>query len=340
MKAYLDIVRHVLENGKEKKPVRKNQQTGKWEPVDGGISTLACPNVIFSHDMCDGFPLLTTKKMAWKTLRVELEGFIQGITDKNWYKERGCNIWNEWANPEKVQQRMDDLILGPNVDEWETRKKLQIIENDLGPVYGYQWRHFDEHYGELEFKDYVEGGCNALGEYQQIDNRNGVDKGTDQLQNIVDALLNNPMDRRMICSAWNPNQANLMALLPCHLLFDVTVIGNELNLCWVQRSCDLLLGVPFNIASYALLLELLAYTADLDPGNLTGVLVDCHLYENQIEAAKEQLTREPRDLPCIHFVNRSGNLQKKFSIFDWTHEDVDLINYDPHPKLEKVKIVV
>lgn len=330
MKAYLDILKYVLENGKEKKPVRKNQQTGKWEPVDGGVSTLACPNVVFSHDMSEGFPLLTTKKMAWKTLRVELEGFIRGITDKQWYKDRECNIWNLWSNPEKVQERMDDLILGSNVDEWETRKKLQEIENDLGPVYGYQWRYFDEHYDTDH--------SNSYDTYKE--DPNGVWKGTDQLQNIVDALLNNPMDRRMVCSAWNPNQMHMMALLPCHWGWNVTVIDNQLSLCWIQRSCDLLLGVAYNIASYALLLELLAYTADLQPGNLTGVLVDCHLYENQLDAAKKQLDREPRDLPNIKFTNNSGNLQKKFSIFDWTYEDVELINYNPHSKLEKVKIVV
>lgn len=318
MKQYVDIVRHVLDNGVPKRPTRRNPHTGNWEPVDGGVSTLACANVCFSHNMADGFPLLTTKKVAWKSVRVELEGFIRGITTKKWYQDRGCKIWNEWANPLRVKYRMDDLLVGPNVDEWEVRKKLQHLEHDLGPIYGFQWRRFGQCYDE--------------------DDNGWVDEAAkhdaDQLGRIVDTLLNNPMDRRMVCSAWNPLHISRMALPPCHWGWNVTVIGDKLNLFWVQRSCDLMLGVPFNIASYALLLELLAYTAGFAPGNLSGMLVDCHIYENQIEAAKEQVKREPRELPWIMFRNNSGELRKKFHIFDWTYKDVDLHDYNPHPKID------
>jgi thymidylate synthase len=304
--------------------------------VDGGVTTLACPNICFSHNMRDGFPLLTTKKVAWKAVRVELEGFIRGITTKQWYKDRGCKIWNEWANPEVVRARLDDIdhqytmacegALGcepeeqpePLPDELELRKLVQLEEQDLGPIYGFQWRRFGQCYDE---------------------NDNGwVDKevanDADQLGRIVDTLLNNPMDRRMVCSAWNPLHISRMALPPCHWGWNVTVIGDELNLFWVQRSCDLMLGVPFNIASYALLLELLARTARLKPGNLSGMLVDCHIYENQIEAAKAQVQREPRELPWIRFTNNSGKLSKAFHIFDWTYEDVELNDYNPHPKID------
>lgn len=301
MQEYLDIVQHVLDNGKTKKPVRKCPSTGKWIEVDGGISTLACANVLFSHDMVNGFPLLTTKKMAWRAIRVELEGFIRGITDKSWFQDRGCKIWNEWANPQAVNEACKRKHIVASEQE-KYRKKIQAETNDLGPIYGSQWRAFHG--------------------------------GVDQLKLIVDTLLKNPMDRRMVCSAWNPNQIDQMALPPCHWGWNVTVIGDELNLFWVQRSCDLMLGVPFNIASYALLLELLAYTARLKPGNLSGMLVDCHIYENQIDAAKIQVTREPRPLPNIGFKNNSGELQKAFHIFDWTYKDVELMDYNPLDRID------
>lgn len=323
MKAYQKIVSDVLESGIEKRPVRRNND-GKWEPVDGGVMTLALPNVLFSHDMSEGFPLLTTKKVAWKTLRVELEGFIRGITSKKWYQDRGCKVWNEWANPFEVNKRMDDLILGTEVDEWETRKKLQEMEDDLGPIYGFQWRRFGQCYDEDD------GGW--------VDE--AVADDADQLKRIADTLLNAPMDRRMVCSAWNPLHLSRMGLPCCHWGFNVSVMGDTINLFWAQRSCDLMLGVPFNIASYALLLELLAAHSGFTPGNLSGMLVDCHIYENQIDAAKEQITREPRPLPRINFYNHSGELRKRFSIFDWTYKDVDLHDYDPHPKIDFGKVTV
>lgn len=339
MKQYLDIVRHVLENGKEKRPVRRNSD-GDWEPVDGGVMTLACPNVLFSHDMKDGFPLLTTKKMAFKTLCVELEGFIKGITDKKWYQERGCKIWNEWANPQQVEREFSRYMsLESNrLDDNDPPRKQQIKKDiqarldDLGPFYAFQWRNFDKH-------------------YQQVDNKwsswayaeaNGVYKGTDQLANIVETLQKNPMDRRMVCSAWNPNQMNMMALPPCHWGWNVTVIGDELNLFWVQRSCDLMLGVPFNIASYGLLLCLLAEVGGFKRGNLSGMLVDCHIYENQIEAAKEQITREPRPLPKLTILDRHGSYTSygDFDIFQWQHHHLMLQEYNPHEKLDFGKVVV
>ena len=323
MKQYIDIVKKILDEGKIKKPVRKDLTTGKFVPVDGGVTTIACPNVLFSHDMKDGFPLLTTKKMAWRTIRVELEGFIKGITDKQWYKDRGCDIWNSWANPKDVEHELQFRLDNGWITDFSekdtlsgARKVVQEEINDLGPIYGYQWRHFDKHYGEpsvLDHRDGIEA--------------NGVWQGTDQLENIVETLLTNPMDRRMVCSAWNPNQIHMMALPPCHWGWNVTVIGEELNLFWVQRSCDLMLGVPFNIASYGLLLKLLAHTAGLKAGNLSGMLVDCHIYENQLDAAQHQITIQTRSLPDIIF-------EDSVEIFNWTWEDVDLLNYKPHPKLD------
>jgi thymidylate synthase len=327
--SYLKIVDHVLNNGEWKSPVRKNLSTGKWEPVDGGVRTLACANMLFSHEMSDGFPLLTTKKMAFKTLCVELEGFIKGVTDKRWYQERNCKIWDEWANPEAVSQHTyvqdfeyDESL--PREEIWSElnsrRKAAQKEISDLGPIYGYQWRHFAEDY-PLE-KQHFTKWC-----YEQ---HSGVYQGVDQLKNIVDALTNNPMDRRMVCSAWNPNQMHMMALPPCHYAWNVTVIGNKLHLFWAQRSCDLMLGVPFNIASYALLLCLLAEVGGFERGNLSGMLVDCHIYENHIPAAREQIKREPRQMPELQVVYN----ENKFDIFQWTHENVLLKGYNPHPKLD------
>lgn len=337
MKQYLDIVKHVLENGREKRPVRRNSD-GDWEPVDGGVMTLACPNVLFSHDMKDGFPLLTTKKMAFKTLCVELEGFIKGITYKGWYQERKCKIWNEWGSQQDVDQILGKEVpldlcpeylqkryAGQEFVKIETKKQAQEFACDLGPIYGYQWRNFDGHYSNEMDLD---------ASYKE--SLNGVPRGVDQLKNIVETLQKNPMDRRMVCSAWNPNQIHMMALPPCHYSWNVTVIGDELNLFWAQRSCDLMLGVPFNIASYGLLLCLLAEVGGFKRGNLSGMLVDCHIYENQIEAAKEQITREPRPLPSLHIAREPG----QFDIFNWKYDEVNLVGYNPHEKLDFGKVVV
>jgi len=313
LKAYLDIVRDVIRNGE-----RKNNRTG--------IDTIVMPNRVFSHDMSKGFPLLTTKKMAFKTLSVELEGFINGITSKKWYQERGCHIWDEWSNPEakwkgekscKVKDWPSSMAIDSNcpmtLEEEETfgithkewiqkeHKRAQRECDDLGPIYGYQWRHFNKPYDKDRYD---------FGEH------------IDQLANIIDTLKTNPDDRRMVCSAWNPEQIHLMALPPCHYSWGLTHINGTLHMHWEQRSCDLFLGVPFNIASYALLLEIICKTVGMKPGNLTGLLIDCHIYENQMEQCFEQLKRTPKTLPTIEITCDD--------IFKWTHKDVKLIGYQPH----------
>tara|TARA_R110002020_G_scaffold454308_1_gene669661 strand:- start:647 stop:1471 length:825 start_codon:yes stop_codon:yes gene_type:complete len=267
MQSYLGIVRNILDNG-------------VWKDSRTGLRALTTFGEVFRHDMGEGFPLLTTKKMAVKTMWVELEGFIKGITSKKWYQDRGCKIWNEWSNP-------------TNSDD-----------DDLGPIYGYQWRRFNQVYDEHD------DGC--LTKY-------------DQLQKIVTQLRNDSSDRRMVCSAWNPVQQSKMALPPCHVLWNVVVIQDKLNLLWHQRSCDLMLGIPFNISSYATLLLLLAREAGLKPGILQGTLADCHIYENQMDGAYEQLSRKPRVLPNV-------DLGHGF-IFDWKSDKARLLDYDPHPKI-------
>lgn len=318
MKQYIDIVKHVLDNGQVKQPTRRNPITYKHEPVDGGVKTIACANVLFSHEMQDGFPLLTTKKMPWRSIRVELEGFIRGITSKKWYKDRKCNFWDQWANPKIIADKKTDD------NTWEEIKQLQLEEDDLGPIYGAQWRRFNEAYDEDD-----DGWTDT-----------SLEKAADQFKSIVTTLRENPYDRRMVCSGWNPLQINRMALPPCHWGWNVCVIGNKINLFWVQRSCDLMLGVPCNIASYALLLELLAADCGFRPGNLSGMLVDCHIYENQIEGAKEQITRTPKELPFLMVSNKSGQLRKKFSIFDWTYKDIILDGYTPFDRIDFGKVVV
>lgn len=302
----------VLAEGTHKHPVRFGDD---GTPVPLENDTIGIFAAIFRHNMADGFPLLTSKKMPLRTIAVELEGFIKGITSKKWYQERKCKIWNEWANPVAVEKHMyrrpmrgmlsEVSIFDNAAFKKKKRDEYQIELDDLGPIYGYQWRSFNGIYDEND------DGC--LTQY-------------DQFKTVCDRLRENPYDRRMVVSAWNPIQISRMALPPCHFAWNVVVYGNKLNLIWHQRSCDLMLGVPFNIASYGLLLLLLAKHANLEPGELVGTLNDCHIYGDQIEQAKAQLTRNPRELPQLTV--------ESDDIFDWTHEDRHLENYNPHPPLE------
>lgn len=279
MKAYLDIVRHVLEHGE-----RKENRTG--------VDAITVAGAMFQHDMADGFPLLTTKFVPVKSVATELEFFIRGLTDKKWLQDRGCTIWDEWCNPKKVCYGHDE----------ETKKRMRE-ERDLGPIYGYQWRNFDKDlYGRPEWP------------------------GMDQLANVVETLKKNPSDRRMIVSAWNPMQLHQMALPPCHYAFQVTVINGKLNLLWNQRSVDTMLGLPFNIASYGLLLHLLAKDAGFQEGKLVGFLADTHIYVNHVDGAKEQLSREPKPLPTVNTLPFTG-------IFEWTAADTHTHDYYPMDKI-------
>lgn len=285
MKAYLDIVKKILETG-VKKPTRTS------------IDEYAIAGAIFEHDMSQGYPLLTTKKVPFRLVATELEFFIKGITDKQWLLDRNNHIWDEWANPQKAPYGHDE----------ESKKKM-AAERDLGAIYGFQWRHFNAPYKNYD-SDYT-------------------NQGIDQLKKVVEKLKTDPNDRRMIVCAWNPCMLDQMALPPCHYLFQVTVIDGKINLMWNQRSVDVMLGLPFNIASYAILLHLLAKETGLGEGKLVGFLGDVHIYENHIEGAKEQLTRDTNKypLPTIR--------TKRFtSIFDWQATDTELINYQSYPSIK------
>jgi thymidylate synthase len=336
MQAYLDILKHVLEYGTPKQPVRRDNN-GNIVPVENGTIGTFCE--VFRHDMSKGFPLITTKKMAFKTIRVELEGFIKGITSKKWYQERGCKIWNEWANPvsvvsEYTQEEIADIIAVPIGGSKE--KSIKAIKNaklrcdDLGPIYGYQWRRFGE---QFKWDNWGIQEWNSLTEdlIAWPDEIDGIQPGYDQLKSIVDQLKANPYDRRMVCSAWNPNQQHMMGLPPCHFAWNIVVYGNKLNLVWNQRSACVFFGIPFNIASYGLLMLLLCEESGLKPGELVGTLHDCHLYNNLIDQAKLQLTRIPLELPKVKITRKKDN---SFNIFDWEWKDVILENYQCYDKIE------
>jgi thymidylate synthase len=327
---YLEIIKNVVNNGTLKQATRLDDK-GNPIPVENGTIGTFCE--IFRHDMSTGFPLTTLRKMPWQSIRVELEGFIKGITDKLWYKERKCNFWSEWANPEVVKEKWQDSVVADEdrdsfTAKIDLRKKIQAETNDLGPIYGYQWRSFNKTYKTQSEDD---------GDFHNY---------TDQLKSIVDKLKSTPYDRRMVCSAWNPNQMHMMALPPCHWGFNVVVYGDKLNLIWHQRSCDLLLGVCSNIASYALLLELLAKEANLVPGELVGTLADCHIYENHMDAARELIKREEKELPKLKIVTPQGldlqanRTERKFSIFDWEWRDAVLTGYNPHDKINVGSVTV
>ncbi|MCC6323849.1 thymidylate synthase [Candidatus Nomurabacteria bacterium] len=284
MKAYLDIVKEVLEKGE----LVETRQGTKAYTMAGAI---------FEHDMSKGYPLLTTKKMPMRLIASELEFFINGITDKQWLLDNNNHIWDEWASPIKAPYGHD-----------EASKKKMLEERDLGPIYGFQWRHFGAKYESYD-TDYT-------------------DQGVDQLKRLIDILKSNPRDRRMIVNAWNPMQLNEMGLPPCHYCFQITTINGKVNLLWNQRSVDTMLGLPFNIASYALLLHLIAKEAGLKEGKLVGFLSDVHLFENHVDGAKEQLTRDPNKYPLPKIETENWK-----SIYAWKYADTKLSGYESYDRI-------
>lgn len=283
MKAYLDITKRVLDEGVEKK-----DRTG--------TGTIAIAGAMFKHNMGDGFPLLTTKSVPMRLVASELEFFLRGICDKKWLQDRNNHIWDEWCTPLKIPYAHDE----------ETKKKM-MEERDLGPIYGWQWRHFGAKY--IDYKTNYEG------------------QGVDQIKRLIHLLKTKPHDRQMLVLAWNPVDVEKVVPPFCHYGFQVTVINNKLNLMWNQRSIDVALGLPFNIASYGLLLHLLAKETGFKEGKLVGFLGDTHIYVNHVEGLKEQLSRQPMKLPIIKTENFT-------SIFDWEYEDSKVENYEHHPRIK------
>ncbi|WP_203142430.1 thymidylate synthase [Marinobacter mangrovi] len=274
MKAYLDLMRDVVDNGTD-----RGDRTG--------VGTRSVFGRQMRFDLGEGFPLLTTKKVHLRSIIYELLWFLNGSTDNNWLRERKVSIWNEWA----------------------------LDNGDLGPIYGKQWRSWQCPNGDV----------------------------VDQISDVVRQIQTKPTSRRLIVSAWNPAelpdesispQENVeqgrMALAPCHCLFQFYVAEGKLSCQLYQRSADLFLGVPFNIASYSLLTHMIAQQCDLDVGEFVHTFGDCHLYQNHLtdEIVFEQLKREPRPLPTLNI------RRKPACLFEYELDDFEFEGYDPQPVIK------
>lgn len=255
MKQYLDLMRHVRDNG-----AVKGDRTG--------TGTVSVFGYQMRFDLAQGFPMVTTKKLHLKSIIHELLWFLAGDTNIKYLQDNGVKIWDAWAD--------------------ET--------GDLGPVYGHQWRSWPT----------ADGGT------------------VDQIAALVEMIKNNPDSRRMIVSAWNVADVDHMALPPCHCLFQFYVADGKLSCQLYQRSADIFLGVPFNIASYALLTQMLAQVCGLQVGEFIHTFGDAHLYSNHLEQVDEQLSREPKPLPVMKINPEITN------IFDFTSTDFELVGYDSH----------
>ena len=258
-------------------------------------NTIADFGAAMHFSLSDGvIPLLTTKKVAWKTCLKELLWFISGSTDNNKLKNNGVNIWNGNGSREFL----------------DSRGLQNLVENDLGPVYGHQWRFFNAEYTD----------CNA----------NYEGKGVDQLEYVINQLKNpeTRSSRRILMSAWNPCQLDEMALPPCHVLCQFNVIGKKLSCSLYQRSGDIGLGVPFNIASYCFLTHLLAHHCGLEAHEFVYYLGNVHIYDDHTDVLREQITREPFDFPNVVI-----NCDVKSKIEDYTEKDFNIVEYKHHKRI-------
>lgn len=277
---YLNLIKKILESGEIRETRNSITKSIFSEKLEFDIST--------------SIPFITTKKLAWKTLIKELLWFLSGSTDNQILLDQNVKIWNDNA----TREYMDSIDF--------TNRKI----NDLGPVYGHQWRHFNAEYID-----------------QKTDYTN---QGIDQIQQVLHLLKTDPMSRRIILSAWNPCQNNQMNLPPCHMFCQFYVNSNkELSCQMYQRSADVGLGLPFNIASYAVLTYILAKLTNLKPKKLNIIIGDAHIYENHIEILKEQITREPYEFPTLEF-----NSNKEFNnVEDFKIDDFMIKNYNYHETL-------
>ena len=259
MRQYLDLMRHVRDNG-----IRREDRTG--------TGTVSVFGYQMRFDLSEGFPVVTTKKLHLRSIIHELLWFLKGDTNIKYLKDNGVSIWDEWA------------------DE----------NGDLGPVYGYQWRSWPT-----------------------------PDGGTiDQISQLIEQIKNNPDSRRLMVTAWNPADVERMALPPCHCLFQFYVADGKLSCQLYQRSADIFLGVPFNIASYALLTMMVAQVTGLQPGEFVHTFGDAHLYSNHLDQVETQLLRDPLPLPTMKM-----NPDVK-SVFDFKYEDFELVGYEAHPHIK------
>ena len=286
---YLDLLRHVLEHG-------------KFKADRTGTGTYSVFGAQARFDLRTNFPLLTTKKVHLRSIIYELLWFLSGDSDTRYLRENKVTIWDEWANETYVK--------------------------NLGPVYGKQWREWTGYSIRRIDPDANQIPLN-LGEFKKpVGRREHSDHGIDQIANVIAEIKKNPDSRRLIVSAWNVADIEKMALAPCHCLFQFYVSDGELSCQLYQRSADIFLGVPFNIASYALLTLMVAQVCGLKPGDFVHTFGDLHLYKNHLEQAKLQLSREPRPLPQMKLNPALKNIDH------FKFEDFELVGYDPHPGIK------
>ncbi|XP_060537990.1 thymidylate synthase [Pantherophis guttatus] len=257
-----------------------------------GTGTLSIFGMQARYNLRDDFPLLTTKRVFWKGVLEELLWFIKGSTNAKELSAKGVKIWD--ANGSR--QFLDKQGF------------FSRAEGDLGPVYGFQWRHFGAEYKDM--------------------NTDYTGQGVDQLQQVIDTIRNNPDDRRIIMCAWNPKDLSAMALPPCHALCQFYILNGELSCQLYQRSGDMGLGVPFNIASYSLLTTMIAHVTGLKPGEFIHTLGDAHIYLNHIEPLKIQLQRQPRPFPKLKILRKVENIN------DFRADDFEIEDYHPHPAIK------
>lgn len=287
MKQYHDLLNHILDNG-------------VWKDDRTGTGTYSCFGYQMRFNLADGFPLLTTKKVHTKSIIHELLWFLKGDSNIQYLTQNGVRIWDDWPY-EKYKKSTD--FGGEDMKAFAQRVATDNAFakkwGELGPVYGYQWRSWPAPDGT----------------------------SIDQITNLIEQIKKNPNSRRLIVSAWNTPYIEDMALPPCHTMFQFYVLNGKLSCQLYQRSADVFLGVPFNIASYALLTMMVAQVCGLGLGDFVHTFGDVHLYSNHVDQAKLQLSREPRPLPTMQ-INPAVT-----DIFGFKYEDFTLVNYDPYPAI-------
>lgn len=296
MKQYLDLLQNVLDNG-----TRQKNRTG--------IDTIMIPGAMLKFDLRDGFPAITTKKLAYRSVVGELIGFLRGCDTVKEFNDLGCKVWDAnatapiWLN----NPNYHDVV---HFDEDDNT----VSSGYLGRIYGVQWRKWN---------------CNQIP---------GKHTTLDQIETLLHQIRENPTSRRLIVTAWRPDELDQMALPPCHYSFQVIIEqeSNVMHLLWNQRSCDLFLGIPFNIASYATLLSILAKITGYIPGTLTGFLADVHIYENHIDQVKEQLSRTPLTLCQLSISDR---IKVGHYVNDINPFDISLVDYNSHPAIKAIMAI-
>jgi len=305
MKQYLDMLRHILEHGTD---IQKDRT---------GIGTRSVFGYQTRFDLSKSFPLLTTKKVYLRAVIHELLWFLSGSTKITYLVRNNVKIWNEWAFQIYLEENGLDSSIERYSEEWKEKLNwfVEQVKTDdafadrwteLGPIYGKQWRKWEGKDGEE----------------------------IDQIRNVIDLIRNDPTSRRIIVSGWNVGEIQELirnhhhAPPPCHTLFQFTVVDGKLSCQLYQRSADVFLGVPFNIASYALLTLMVAKVTGLEPGEFIHTFGDLHIYANHMEQVKEQLSREPRPLPKIRIVRDVTDID------DFRFEDFELTDYNPHPPIK------